>query len=220
MQISHEEARTLIQFNADEALDANRKGVLRSHLDDCAECRSHADRIKETEAALRNVISKNWGMRPVPLSINAKKELKSNQGSTGMILATRTMMIGIAFTMFVIAAWQLMQVTRGTPGQSPLGILPVPTPSTQFTATTIKVQNCEEVRYRVRENDTLESIADHFSTSKEVIMSANSMETETINTTMELNIPLCDTTPTGTVHAPTLTTTHTPEIDVITTTPG
>ena len=65
-----------------------------------------------------------------------------------------------------------------------------------------------------------ESVAHHFSTSKEAIMAASNMKTETIDAGMELIIPLCDLTPTSTVHPAAFTTTHTPALSPASSTPG
>ena len=77
---------------------------------------------------------------------------------------------------------------------------------------------CDNRLYIVKENDTLESIADMFSASKEEIMASNNMKTETLSNAMEITIPICTSTPTGTLNA--LTTTYTPFINTITSTPG
>jgi LysM repeat protein len=82
------------------------------------------------------------------------------------------------------------------------------------------LESCEELEYEVQENDTLESIANHFSISKEEIMSINNMKTETVNAKMELMIPICNFTPTGTVNPTALTTTYTPSTSPVPSTPG
>jgi len=101
-----------------------------------------------------------------------------------------------------------------------LGAFPVPTPSTQLTSTKITMQDCQEVRYKVREGDTLESIAYQFSASKEMIMARNRMETEAIDISTELIVPLCSSTPTGTIYPPTSTITLTPRTTFTPYTPG
>jgi LysM repeat protein len=78
-------------------------------------------------------------------------------------------------------------------------------------------QRCGPIRYEVRKNDTLESIAAQFSTSVEEIIQANHLRTATLNTSMKLSIHDCSSTPLGI--AQTVTTTFTPLLGPTTLTP-
>jgi len=221
MQITHEEARKLIQFNADEALDSQEKAMLSAHLKGCSECRFYEADIKEMESILLPIMKRQWNLQPVPLSTHVLAAKKVPKMQAGIILATRTAIIGIVFVSFIFSIWQFTLSGTQTPGQLPVGVLPAPTPSTQSTSTKITLKNCEQIVYLVQENDTLESIAHHFSTPKDEIMAANNLKTEMINTSMELTIPVCSFTPTSTINPATLTTTYTytPVRDLITSTP-
>jgi hypothetical protein len=98
----------------------------------------------------------------------------------------------------------------------------MPTPSVQTTQSTTALaafENCELVLYPVQEDDTLARIADQFSVSEEEIMAINSLQTKAIDPSMELAIPVCNFTPTGTVHPATFTTTYTPDLGPSTSTP-
>jgi len=219
MEITHEEARGLIQHNADEALNQNKQIVLRAHLKDCPDCRVYAAELNEIENTLRPVMQRQWDLRPTLLSMNGLPLKRKIKEKVSIILAIRTALVGLAIVAFIFSVWQSKLTNSATLSQTPLSILPVPTPSAQLTSTRIVSQNCEEIRYKVQENDTLESVADGFSTSKESIMIANKMKTEAISPTMELLIPICHSTPTGTVNPPTLTT-HTPSTSSGTTAPN
>jgi len=221
MQITHDEARKLIQFNADEALNLQKKTALYAHLENCIECRVYAEDIKEVESRLLPVMKRQWNLQPVPLSMDALTSKRDSKIQTSISLATRTAMIGVVFVAFIFSAWQFALSNRQTSGQSPVDVLPVPTPSKQSTSTKIMPQTtCEEILYIVQENDTLESIAHQFSISKEEIITINNMKTETVIRAMELIIPKCNSTPTGTAESPaTLTTTYTPSINLTTFTP-
>jgi len=220
MQITHEEAHKLIQFNADEALDSQAKATLASHLQQCVECRAYAQDIQEIESILSPVMKRKWNLQPVPLSIHAIAVKKASRIQVDAILTTRTAMIGIVLVAFIFSIWQFTLSGGQAVSPLPAGVLPVPTPSTQPTITRIKFQNCEETLYSVRENDTLESIAYQFSISKEEIMTMNNMKIETVNPAMKLMIPICSFTPTGTVNPATLTTTYTPIMNATTSTPN
>jgi len=217
MEITHEEARRLIQHNADEALNQNKQIMLRAHLKDCADCRVYAAELNEIENTLRPVMQRQWDLRPTPLLMNVLPLKRKFKEKVSIILAIRTALAGLAIVAFIFSVWQFKLTNSATLSQTPLSILPVPTPSAQLTSTRIVSQNCEEIRYKVQENDTLESVADGFSTSKESIMIANEMKTEAIIPAMELIIPICHSTPTGTVNPPTHTT-HTPSTNPGTTT--
>jgi len=220
MQITHGEARKFIQFNTDKALDSQGKAALSAHLKDCIECRAYAQDIEVVEGLLQSVMKRQWNLQPAPLSIKGFVAKKDSKRQRSAILATRTAMAGIVFVALVFTAWQFALSGGPTSSQLPAGVLPVPTPSTQSTSTKIMLQNCEVTLYRVQEDDTLASIAYQFSISKEDIMSINNMKTETVNPSMNLRIPICDSTPTGTVDPATLTITYTPVIGPTISTPG
>lgn len=220
MQITHAAARKLVQFDIDEDLNTQEEAVLATHLRDCLECRAYAEQIKELGSILVPVMKRQWNLQPTPLLLETIKAKTSLKIQPTVSLATRTIAVGVVFVTFIFSVWQFAlsgeQVSRQVPGIIP----PVPTPSTQSTSTKITLQNCTEVLYAVQKNDTLEKIAYQFSTSREEIMVANHLTTETINQTMELIIPVCNFTPTGTTDPTILTTTYTPPRNPIASTPG
>jgi LysM repeat protein len=219
MQITHEEACTLIQFNADNALNPQEKVDLSAHIKECMECRTYADEIKEVENILLPVMTRLWNIQPIPLSIGTIYARRNATIRMSMILATRKLAIGAILLAFIFSVWQFTVSGTGESSPVPMGVPPVPTPSTQSTSTKITFHNCTGVLYTVQENDTLESIAYQFTTSKQELMAANNLQTESINTGMELIVPVCHFTPTGTIHPATLTTTYTPSISPTTFTP-
>ena len=222
MPITHEEAHRLIQFSMDKALAPQEKNILQVHLNDCAECRAFADEIKGLEKLLLPVMIKQWAVQPVPLSIESitNKRKINTQIQTSIILATRTAMISIVFAAFVFSAWQFTHSSSQAFHPRSVSVLPIPTPSGQSTSTKISFQNCEEATYQVQENDTLESIAAQFSVAKDKLIAINDLGTRAIHAKMELLIPICTSTPTGTLHPSTLTTTFTPLIGPTTSTPA
>ena len=204
MQITHEEAIQLIQYGADKTLRSNEEKILKEHLKDCAQCRAYAHQLRDMEDVLQNIMHKKWHMRPAPLSIANLISAKNVWKNKSTILVTRTALISIAFTAFVFIGMQF--TFSGKSGKQFIpGMLPVPTPSTQYTATLSSELNCKEVQYRVQESDTLDSIANQHGTSKEIIMSLNKLSTEAIYPAMELTVPSCNSTPTSTTYPPTFT---------------
>jgi LysM repeat protein len=220
MQMTHEEARKLIQLNADETLNAQGKLVLSTHLKDCLECRAYAEEIKEVESVLVPLMKRQWNLQSIPHPVAAIRVKRSLKTRTDILLTTRTAAVGVILLTFVFSAWQFALSGRQGSSSPPVGILPVPTPSTQSTSTTSTSQSCEEMLYIVREGDTLESIAQQFAVSKEEIIAINRMKTETPHAGMELMLPVCNFTPTGTIHPTTLSTRYTPSTRPITSTPG
>jgi LysM repeat protein len=220
MQITHAEAHKLIQFSMDETLKPQEKNILQMHLNDCTECRAFVEELKAVENQLVPALSSRWAVQPVPLSIEALPNKSKLPIQTSIILATRTAIISIIFAAFVFSAWQFTHPSSQTSNSVPMIVLPIPTPSGQSTSTKISFQNCEETIYQVQENDTLESIALKFSVAKDKIMTVNHLSTESIHASMDLLIPICTSTPTGTIHPSTLTITFTPLIGPTTSTPG
>jgi len=219
MQITHTEARRLIQFNADDALDKQEKITLSTHLKDCNECRAYAEEIKEVESILLPAMRRRWNLQPIPLLVDTIYRKKNTKAQTNIILATRTAVMSVVFLAFVFSVWQFTLSGRQNPSPLPVSVPPIPTPSTQSTSTKVMFQNCEGIMYVVQENDTLESIAYQFATSQEDILAANNMKTETVRTAMEIIIPVCNFTPTSTINPAILATTYTPSVSPTTFTP-
>lgn len=220
MQITHAEARSLIQFSMDQALRPLEKTLLQSHLTDCLECREFFRQIKAVEELVVPVMKRHWTLRPVPLSMADLKVHKNASWISSIFLTTRTALVSILFAIFLFTAWQFAQTRSESTGSLPAGVLPVPTPSGQSTSTRSTLSNCQEILYQVQPGDTLESLADRFSVSKAKILTINRLRTQVITSNMKLFIPVCGSTPTGTLHPSTLTTTYTPFFSPTTSTPG
>lgn len=210
MPITHEEARKLIRSRTDAALEPQQSDALEIHLISCMECSAFAEESKEVEDLLVHAMLRHWNFQPVPLSIEAIIGKERSNLKPFVLMVTRTAIISIVFAAFIFSAWEF-SLSRGGNGISmPMSVLPIPTPSGQSTSTKESVPNCEEIIYQIQEHDTLAQIATQFSVSKEQIMAINKLSTETIHARMELLIPICRSTPTGTVHPSTITTTFTP----------
>ena len=220
MQITHVEAHKLIQFSLDGVLKPQEKNILRMHLNDCLECRALVEELKGVENLLVPVMSRYWAVQPTPLVIEALTKKIKLPLQAGIILATRTAILGIVFAAFVFSAWQFTHSINQGSDPVPASVLPIPTPSGQSTSTKISAQNCRETIYQVQENDTLESIAYTFSVAKDKIIAVNHLGTEAVQAKMDLLIPICTSTPTGTIHPSTLTITFTPLIGPTISTPG
>lgn len=218
MQITHEEAHRLIQFDTDHSLQSHEKNDLVAHLEACEECKSYAESIKGIEFVLRPLFQRNWNRQPIPLSMATLTGKRNQSGTANPFLATRIAVIGIICISFVFSVWQFTVSTHSTPEVSPVTIPPMPTPSTRLVSMTSTSSNCVGRSYLVKENDTLESIAERFAVSKEDIRTVNGLPTEAVGTGMQIIIPACTSTPTGTVNAQ--TTTYTPSSGPITSTPG
>lgn len=219
MQITHEEAHKLIQFNIDDALNPREKTKLSAHLQECSKCRGYAEEIKEVESILLPVMKRQWNLQPTPLSVATIQIKRISKIQTSIMLATRTAVVSAVLLGFIFSVWQFTMSGGGASPPVPVSVLPVPTPLTQSTSTRITRSNCAEMLYVVQENDTLEGIAYQFATSKEELMATNHMEAATVKTDMELIVPVCNLTPTGTIRPTILATTYTPSIHPATFTP-
>jgi LysM repeat protein len=220
MQISHEKARTLIQFDMDQPLQPQEKKILQNHLEDCPDCCTFAEEIQELQTLLWPAMRNHWNLQPVPFPIEAVTGKRNTALKPSPILVIRTALISVIFAAFVFSAWQFAFSYPQASTPLPVSVLPIPTPSGQSTSTQISFSKCEEVTYQVQEHDTLEGIAAMFSASKDKIIALNHLSTESLFPKMALVIPLCHSTPTGTVHPSTLTITYTPLSHTTTSTPG
>lgn len=219
MSITHEQAHQLIQLDMEHMLPARETAMLSAHLRGCNECNAYAREMNEVTKLLPALMQRQWNAQPAPLSIPALVGAKEIIGAS-TLLTMRTAAISLVVIALFFSAWQFM-LSASSP-LLPLQVPPIPTPSTQraqSTSTKNTFEHCEMIQYRVLERDSLASIAGQFSVSEGEIMTINHLENEAIVPSMELLIPVCNFTPTGTFHAATFTTTYTPRGIVTTSTP-
>ncbi|HEX5810167.1 MAG TPA: LysM peptidoglycan-binding domain-containing protein [Anaerolineales bacterium] len=220
MQIAHEEARRLIQFNVDKVLDSDKDASLSAHLKDCVECRAYAREIEEVDRILSPLLKRQWTAPPLPLPISRLLRNKASKRWTQPYLIMRITVLGVVLLGFAFSAWQFVFSGTRMSQRIPPGILPVPTPSIQLTSTESRWTKCSTVSHTVRQGETLEGIARRFSASMEDVIAFNNLTDRRLTTGMELGIPLCHLTPTGTAADPaTLTMTFAPVVNPTTSTP-
>lgn len=217
--ITHEEARHLIHYRADQALDLHKKEVLNAHLKDCVECADYANEIHDTEVLLQKTLRKHWNVNPIPLQVMDVRATSGTRSSLLDSLATRSVLVGVTLLFFIFAYWQFTSTGYGAYNPMPVGISPIPTPSLPLTSTQNNFGNCAMIHYDLQPQDTLESLARQFSATVEQIMSLNGLKAEAAPLPKVLTIPVCGLTPTSTTHPP-ASTTNTPFLETITYTPG
>ena len=218
MQIPHAEAHRLIQLNLDRALNTEKQRLLSKHLQECETCRAYADRMLNVETVLRQVMNKRWDQPPLPLSMDSLRFQNIIQKDANSLFGLRTALASMILVAFAFFIWQLTTTVYHLSEQIPSSVLPVPTPSNQFSTASLESPQCEWSLHKVESFDTLESIALQYLVSKEEIMTFNSMDSELVYESMELKIPQCNVTPTRTAHMP--TTTLTPILELTIDTPG
>jgi LysM repeat protein len=221
MALTHAQAREMIQFNADSALSPDSLRILKLHLASCDSCRAYADSIHTLETHLRHAMTRRWNLRPAPLEWAAFKSNSFSKSTQPTRLATRLTLIATVALMVVAAGLGITNAAKEDESNpASLAVPLIPTPSLQTTVTLANtVQSCEWIRYEVQPHDTLDSIAEQFSIAKDELMEANKPGSETVIAGSEISIPLCSSTPTGTVHPPIFTTTITPLFDSLSQTP-
>lgn len=220
MQITHAEARRFIHLKADKSLSSDERDVLFAHLQNCMECQAYAHEIAEVEGILVPVLKRQWDRQPLPLSVSTFIAKRPAGLQPSIILTMRSVMISVIFVAFLVTAWQFA-FSNGRPASgAPVEILAVPTPSTQATKTKIALSNCEWIRYQVQADDTLDSIAAHFSVPKEELMAINNLESRTLHSSIELLVPICGLTATGTANPIVSTRTYTPVTSPMFSTPA
>jgi hypothetical protein len=219
MQITHQEARHLIQYRADQPLDTSKKESLNAHLRRCEACAEYANEVWETEATLRETLRKHWDVKLVPLDIRDIQVKSSPSTKSPEFLATRSALVGMAVLVCFFVFWQFTSTNTGFQNSVGIGVPAVPTPSLPLTSTQNNFENCQMLRYEVRQNDTVESLARQFLVSEESIKDLNNLQADVPMLPNVLLIPACELTPTGTTYPPTAIT-NTPSLELITYTPG
>ena len=218
MQITHEEAHQLIQRKLDQALPSQESAVLSAHLQACADCQSYAREMREVEGLLLSLLRKQWSHSPISLSIAALTDKKLTLRPS-IFLAMRRAAIGLVVAAFTFSAWQFAFPGSSASSQLPMAAPSAPLPTLRSTSTAVTSENCEMVLYTVRQADTLAAIAATFSVSGEEILTTNNLAGR-IHAGMQLIVPVCLPTPTGTVASEALTRTLTPTIHLMTSTPA
>ena len=222
MSITHEEAYQLIQLNMEDLLDIHELAILSAHLRECRECEAYARQIREVTSLLPVVMKRQWSLQPAPLSIAALMGRKEKINARAL-LTMRSMAMALMFVAFFFSAWQFMLSSAPGSAQIPMAIGPAPTPSLQnmqSTSTEITRHTCEMILYPVQRSDTLAGIAQQFSTSEDEIIQLNHLKQAAVSPSMELLVPVCNFTPTGTFYPAAFTTTYTPFRNPTTMTPG
>jgi hypothetical protein len=198
MSITHDEARRLIQFRADDALKDVERNLLETHLSICAECQKYASATSDLEATLQHLMHSRWDHQPLPLSPDKTVSPNPTHYTQSVFFATRIIAMGVICVAFLFNIWQFTQPGRQRSNPPQAEIPMIPTPSMHSTTIRVTNQTCETISYQVRENDTLKSIADQFAIPAEEIIRANQLRTRSLDTSMLLSIPVCTPTPSGT----------------------
>jgi hypothetical protein len=217
MLITHEQARRLIQFRADDALKDVDSNLLEAHLSTCVECQKYAADINGLGSTVQHLMQRAWDHQPLPLSREQTVSGNSKNILQSIFFATRIAAMGVICVAFLFNIWQFTQSGRQRATPPAAEIPMIPTPSLQSTGTQATDQTCESIYYEVKKDDTIESIAARFSVHVEEIRATNHLRTEMLNTSMKLSIPVCSPTPQGTPNI--ITTTFTPLLGPNTLTP-
>jgi len=209
MDIPHFEARKLIQLGLDESLNPTDRDALREHVSRCTDCRVYENEISDMEKLLRTVMQGAWAKRPAPLSLgNLRANNKSRRVPTQVVAMRLSAFVFVAaVAVIAFGIWQISLTNnfRSFEYSSP-EIPPYPTASMQITSTHTDSKLCGDTIYQIQPDDTLARIALQFSVSEEAIKLANDMSSEDVITGIEIVIPQCTSTPTGTVSpSPSLT---------------
>jgi hypothetical protein len=217
MSISHEEARKLIQFKADDALNGIESSTLDTHLSACQECQTYAARIDDLKSTLQPLMHRRWNQHPLPHRTSRTVSQKTKQFTKSIFFATRIIAMGMICAAFLFNIWQFSR--SGSQGADPhsAAIPMIPTPSLQSATTKAIDRACESISYEVRQGDTLESIADQFSVTAEDLRMGNNLGSTPLMPSMRLSVPVCSPTPSGTPSN--ARTTFTPLVDPATGTP-
>jgi LysM repeat protein len=113
----------------------------------------------------------------------------------------RTALVSILFLALALGVQSILPPASENPGEPAMVIAPAPTPSAFPTMTRATQQDCEATPYTVEAGDTLEGLAIKFSVSEAELVRHNQLPTQLLRAGMVLEIPVCRSTPTGTIIA-------------------
>jgi LysM repeat protein len=222
--ISHAQARTLIQADADHLISLGQKQNLGRHLARCSECRMYANQIERVETSLRSAYTSRWGRTPLPrLNIHALYAVKPAPNFLPVDFLRQA--AAPALVTVLVSLTLLFTVWRSHM-EAPSGRFPQsatapdsPVSFAQQTATKLSLTGCDTLVYTVQEGDTLAGIARRFSMQLEVLMAYNRLTSQSAVTGSELHIPVCPPTPLAGSNTPAHTLTFTPQAETTFRTP-
>ena len=210
-EITHQEARLLLQAATDQVIKPDEIIDLNSHLTQCRACIEYAKSLADLETNLRRIMHANWDSQqpklemqailnphPVKLLWNSFASQTHMMEKVGVVIV---LLLGYVFIANLVGIQSPITKDKTptplpTPNGQPVVFFNSPTPSVNSSLTKVVSPACDiTTMYLVQENDTLDSIAFHHGITKEVILAYNDLNSSTVFTGMELIIPLCDSTP-------------------------
>ena len=210
-EITHQEAHVLLQAATDQVIEPDENNALNEHLAQCRACTVYAKNLADLETNLRRTMHANWDNQqpklemqailnphPVKLLWNSFVSQTHMMEKVGVVIV---LLLGYVFIANLVGIQSPITKDKTptplpTPTGQPVVFSNSPTPSVNSSLTKAVSSACETtIMYLVQENDTLDSIAYHHGTTKEVILGYNNLSSSTVFTGMELIIPLCDSTP-------------------------
>lgn len=223
-EITHQEARALLQRVADQPLEANQKAALEAHLATCPTCNAYADSLASLEANLKNILHRRWDRQQAHLDrdriLNSQTSLFGSDFSNlargaGKVALAAAFLLGFFMIANLVGERSpgpdsKTQAPPPTPGHLTLSDTTSLTPSVPLTLTEFSAQVCENVNYIAQADDTLEKVASMFGTTRAILMEYNHLDTGEIIPGMELLIPMCKATPSRIPMTPHQTITTTP----------
>lgn len=230
-EITHQEARVLLQAATDQVIASDENNALNAHLAQCKVCTDYAKNLVDLEANLRRTMHANWDNQqpnldiqailnphPVKLLWNSFVSQTHTMEKVGVVIV---LLLGYFFIVNLVGIQfpitkEKTPTPLPTPNGQPVVFSNSPTPSVNPSLTKVVSPACETtIMYLVQEKDTLDSIAYRHGITKEVILAYNNLNSSTVFTGMELLIPLCDSTPAQIATIPKNTLSLTPLVGTI-----
>ena len=226
MELTHQEARTLLQAATDQIIKPEKISALDAHLLQCKACTEYANELVNLERNLRNAMHSNWDSQQPVIDIQAIikpnlvrilwNSLVSQSHAMEKISVVIVLLLGYIFIANIVGIQSPITGDKTpTPLPTPNGQTVVffisPTPFASSSLTKLVSPACETTTmYLVQENDTLSSIAYQHGTTEEAILAYNNLNSGIVFTGMDLIIPMCDSTPSHTSTIPKNTLSLTP----------
>ncbi len=150
MSITHDEARRLIQFRADDALRILTIIYWRPISVPVRNVKNMHPPLHDLEATLQHLMQRRWDRQPLPLPAGKPVPVNSSRFTQSIFFATRIIAMGIICVAFLFNIWQFTQpgAQRATPPAAEIPL--IPTPSMQTPGTSATDQTCESIYYEVK----------------------------------------------------------------------
>jgi hypothetical protein len=209
VNITHQQARSLLQAAIDQGIDPQAKTLLHEHIASCAECSAYAQFMEGLQADLRRLTHQQWDRYAPAFSAETirKRVSRPNQPTNpfaqiwlaARFAAVTIVVITLAFAFKLTGPQPFLPAFGAASAPAPGAVLQTPTPAMTRTATQVNQPACQYGSHLVLQGETLADIAFMYGITAEKVLESNHLQGTFLQNGTVLVIPVCISTPTGTL---------------------